>query len=154
MKTQVCILCGKRKPLGAYYTHPMMANGRLGRCKECHRNEINRLRREDPEKYRLRDRIRGKGESRKKAIREKNKRKSASNPMYNRCHNALLKAVRTGDIVRPDHCTRCMINCSPQAHHDDYSKPLEVMFLCPICHAHRHLELGRLRTVETMKPSR
>lgn len=31
------------------------------------------------------------------------------------------------------------------AHHEDYSKPLDVMWLCDQCHALRHFELKRSR---------
>lgn len=63
-------------------------------------------------------------------------------------HNATARAIKKGILIRPDHCERCKIDCSPQAHHDDHSKLLEVMWLCPVCHAVRHRELGKLKTVD------
>jgi ribosomal protein S27AE len=44
--------------------------------------------------------------------------------------------VRTGKLV-PQPCEVCgAINV--HAHHDDYSKPLEVRWLCPEDHSHVH----------------
>lgn len=37
------------------------------------------------------------------------------------------------------------VDCGSQAidrHHEDYSKPLEVVFLCKRCHCKRHISLG------------
>lgn len=59
-------------------------------------------------------------------------------------HNARVKvyyALKTGKLKRPDHCTRCKIKGKPYGHHEDYSKPLEVIWLCRGCHANRHREL-------------
>lgn len=51
----------------------------------------------------------------------------------------VYSAIRTGDVT-PQPCARC--GASPaHAHHEDYAKPLEVMWLCHIHHAERHLEL-------------
>ena len=45
-------------------------------------------------------------------------------------------AIRRGDIIRPDSCQSCgLITNHLQMHHNDYSKPLEVTFLCALCHA-------------------
>lgn len=43
-------------------------------------------------------------------------------------------AVRTGRLVRPDECSRCGVACTPQASHDDYTRPLDVEWLCVRCH--------------------
>ena len=44
------------------------------------------------------------------------------------------EALKRGTLSRPDYCSRCGLKCKPHAHHDDYSKPLEVIWLCNPCH--------------------
>ena len=40
------------------------------------------------------------------------------------------RCVRNGSVVRPADCSTCGCPCKPQAHHDDYSKPFDVRWLC------------------------
>jgi hypothetical protein len=42
--------------------------------------------------------------------------------------------LKTGKLIRPDACEGCGIACKPDAAHADYSKPLEVRWLCRSCH--------------------
>jgi ribosomal protein S27AE len=49
---------------------------------------------------------------------------------------AVGKAVNAGRLVKQP-CESCG-NVKAQAHHDDYSKPLEVRWLCTPCHAAEH----------------
>jgi hypothetical protein len=47
------------------------------------------------------------------------------------------RAIKRGLIVRPSRCEQCGSDNNQQvldAHHEDYSKPLEVVFLCRECH--------------------
>lgn len=60
----------------------------------------------------------------------------------------LNRAILAGQIVRPIVCPRCKSGDRArdgrsliQAHHDDYSKPLEVRWLCIQCHADLHRAL-------------
>lgn len=62
---------------------------------------------------------------------------------------AVARALQNGTLVRPDRCPKCHSHGRDKggrarihAHHDDYSKPLDVMWLCPPCHRARHRELG------------
>jgi MinD superfamily P-loop ATPase len=55
-----------------------------------------------------------------------------------RSHKAVERAVAKGLLVRPSLCDGCGNTCKPHAHHDDYSKPLNVMWLCSSCHAVKH----------------
>jgi hypothetical protein len=144
MNTQKCILCGVEKDLSHFYKHPQMANGHLGRCKDCHRSEIKRNRDENIDRVRAYDRERSKTLNRKLLNVEKNRIKRKNEEGMQMAHNLVSRAIKNGKLIRPDHCSSCLINCSPQAHHDDYSKPLEIIWLCPICHADRHRKLGRL----------
>lgn len=47
-------------------------------------------------------------------------------------------AVENRRLRRPDKCSRCGVPCYAEAHHPDYSKPLEVIWLCRLCHAEIH----------------
>jgi len=50
-------------------------------------------------------------------------------------------AIRRGDLIRPTRCPRCGRRNSVsriEAHHADYSKPLEVTWLCALCHRDTH----------------
>lgn len=54
-------------------------------------------------------------------------------------HKAVENAIKNGGLVSRD-CERCGAE-KTHAHHDDYNKPLAVMWLCAKCHFHRHREL-------------
>ena len=49
-------------------------------------------------------------------------------------------AVDRGILIRPDYCMECRKVCKPYAHHDDYTKPLEIRWLCQACDRVAHQE--------------
>jgi hypothetical protein len=51
----------------------------------------------------------------------------------------LKVALRAGDVVRP--CKQC--GKSAEAHHPDYTKPYDVLWLCSYHHQRWHKENGR-----------
>jgi ribosomal protein S27AE len=97
------------------------------------------------EYYRAFDRQRGSTEIRKRQYLEKQRRKRATaGPQYMRAHNAVARATAAGHLLRPSACSRCGKAGDVEAHHDDHSRTLDVLWLCPVCHAARHKELGLL----------
>ena len=50
------------------------------------------------------------------------------------CSQIVRSAVRSGELVKPGVCPSCGSDVV-QGHHDDYSKPLDVRWVCPVCHA-------------------
>ena len=50
-------------------------------------------------------------------------------------------AIRDKRIVRPNNCSKCLKECVPHGHHPDYTKPLEVIWLCSLCHGKEHSRL-------------
>lgn len=46
--------------------------------------------------------------------------------------------IKQGHIERPSHCPNCKEETMVEGHHKDYSKPLEVEWLCRPCHADTH----------------
>lgn len=58
--------------------------------------------------------------------------------MHARIRRTLRAAVRRGTVHRPGACQDCGKACTPQGHHEDYSKPFEAVWLCTSCHGKRH----------------
>jgi hypothetical protein len=58
---------------------------------------------------------------------------------------AVYRAIRAGQLQRPDSCSRCEKPCKPDSHHTDYSAPLEVEWLCRRCHLTADREARRPR---------
>ena len=50
--------------------------------------------------------------------------------------------VKNGCIHKPEYCETCNKKCNVVGHHDDYSKPLSVRWLCLSCHAKHHFLHG------------
>ncbi len=48
--------------------------------------------------------------------------------------------VKQGHITRKKRCEECGSRKKIEAHHPDYNKPLEVKYLCQICHIRIHRE--------------
>lgn len=48
-------------------------------------------------------------------------------------------ALKFGRLVRPNRCMMCTQDKRSEAHHDDYSKPLVVRWLCKQCHESWHI---------------
>lgn len=56
-------------------------------------------------------------------------------PLYVRsAGEAVRRAIKTGRLVRPDHCEQCAGPGPIEAAHADYSRPLHVRWLCRSCH--------------------
>jgi len=62
------------------------------------------------------------------------------NPEKRRVEELARYAIKIGVLKRLP-CENCGAKRS-QAHHDDYSKPLEVRFLCAACHKAFHIKLN------------
>ena len=48
------------------------------------------------------------------------------------------RAVR--QLERPDGCSHCDHIGKVEGHHEDYTKPLDVVWLCKSCHIQLHVE--------------
>lgn len=59
-------------------------------------------------------------------------------------------AVKSGTLQKPNTCQECGDKYDKrfiQGHHEDYSKPLEVEWLCRFCHNKRHKKHTDLKKV-------
>jgi len=69
------------------------------------------------------------------------KRQREKFPQRAKARRELGHAVDAGKINRPDTCVFCGKQSFTEGHHKDYSKPLEVDWLCRDCHKNLHQEL-------------
>jgi hypothetical protein len=140
MTTKECFKCGAEKPLTSFYKHSRMADGHLNKCKECNKRDVRENRLAKVEYYREYDNIRWQKDKRRRAQQyERSKQWNAENPEKYKAHYAVANAVRDGRLVKKP-CEVCGDEYT-HGHHDDYSKPLDVRWLCPS--HHRLLHLGR-----------
>lgn len=63
--------------------------------------------------------------------RMKNKEKTAA-------QQCVSRAVKSGKLVKAHRCSLCGSLEKLNAHHTDYAKPLEVIWLCTFCHKKVH----------------
>ncbi|MBA3775686.1 MAG: hypothetical protein H0X11_04480 [Betaproteobacteria bacterium] len=147
--TKTCFKCGEAKPRAEFYRHAMMADGLLGKCKDCTRADVRSHRNENLTRVREYDRERCKEVGRRMAMRQKVRDQQRLHPEMNRARLRLRRAVIAGRVIKPGACQHCGVGGAIQGHHDDHAKPLDVMWLCPICHAARHVELGRVGARKT-----
>ena len=103
--------------------------------------ELKRLK-EKEKKKRYRSRPNGKivinRATRKWYLNNKEKRSASDKVQY---------AVSIGKLIKPDHCEVCMKPTPSRilyGHHEDYSKPLIVVWLCRLCHYNKHHEIKSL----------
>ena len=77
-------------------------------------------------------------EAGKASVRKAQIKWKSENPEKRAAHVILGNRIRDGYIVKPDTCQDCGAGGTIHGHHHDYAKPLDVEWLCPLCHAQRH----------------
>lgn len=128
-----------------YFSNPVNVEKRRKWSRESYnRNKIN-IRAKQNEKNKT-DEAREKSRVRSKRWRYNNIEKSRlyyrlwmkewrnKNPEKDRAHYMMNGAVRYGRLHRAPNCEVCGIACKTEGHHEDYSKPLEVKWVCKQCH--------------------
>ena len=134
-----CFKCKLTKPLFEFYKHSQMKDGHLNKCKECNKKDANKHRTDNLEKIRKYDRERGKNPQRIASCIEVTKAWRNEDERRQKAHSKVAYAIKKGVLTKMP-CVRCGEQKS-LAHHEDYDKPLEVMWLCQPCHKQRHKEL-------------
>lgn len=147
-----CKICGIEKPLAAFRPEAKGVLGRQARCKEC-RNAVDRDRRSHAPAAKERRAIlsflkradtAARKEASAKANQEASKKRRARSPEqreHKRAHVMVRAAIKRGDLRRPEACSKCGKMTKVHGHHADYSKPLDVEWLCVSCHRITHLLL-------------
>ena len=133
-----CFKCGKTKELDEFYKESKMANGHFGKCKECSKKDSTSNRNKNIERFREYDRQRSKLPHRIEGCVEYARKYRKKHPLRNAVAQLLKRAVRDGKIKKPKICSICHEEKRIMGHHEDYYKPLDVIWVCQICHKKLH----------------
>lgn len=144
-----CTACGLVKPLSDFYRNKIISDGHENTCKPCFRKRQNKWRWENIAKVRAAQRAFVHSEesiANKKAWTNSAAGKAsharatarwrAKNRIKCRAHKKLNNAIIRGELTRQP-CEKCGVR-KVDAHHDDYSKPLQVRWLCRKHHVEFH----------------
>lgn len=157
-----CNKCSTEKPIKEFYKKKDSKTGRSSYCKVCIRGQMRKYHHENREQrisYKKEWYEKNKEEAREKIYawkkenpeymrqwHEQNKDKHAANikrwhekhPHYLKCHKEFRSALKQGKLFRPDRCSLCNREGKIEGHHHDYSKPLDVVWVCKECHNDIH----------------
>lgn len=131
--SKTCRKCGIAKDLTEFYIHEKMADGHLNFCKDCVKDRVRDHRANN-------DHVRTAERFRYHHGRKKGQVKQWQDENEKRMHIAkwacgvVRAAIKKGLIVKPSQCERCEAEGFVESSHHDYTKPLEVEWLCRRCH--------------------
>lgn len=140
-----CKSCERELEAEAFYV------SNLSRCKECVKASVRANRAEKIDYYRSYDRLRYRQDEERREhckamgkttpmhVRvEKQRERRQREPEKNKARLAVARALSRGTLVKPCGCYFCGTAEKLQAHHHDYTRPLDVFWLCPSCHGKLH----------------
>ena len=116
---KLCSKCGIDKPRNEFHQRTKSKDGYASWCKQCKHNWKRNT--DAGIKYKRKS----------KSKWSKNNREKAN------AHLIVCLAVKTGKLIR-EPCNVCGNNTDIHGHHENYDKPLDVIWLCRKCHRILH----------------
>ncbi|MEA0049763.1 hypothetical protein [Escherichia coli] len=162
-----CSKCGALLPLSCFYKNKSTKDGYACWCSDCykhhyqhnkdkiieqHKEYVDKNKEQVKEckhknyennKDKIKERIKcySQTDNGKEVHKRSNDKWIRKNIKKHNAHIEVYKAIRSG-VLSPGPCEVCGRSERVHAHHCDYDKPLDVMWLCPICHRAWHNEHG------------
>ena len=157
MKTKICKKClGDPQALSEFYKCKNTLDGHTGACKTCIKLASRKYREANLEYVKAYDRNRPNYLERNASNLERRKHYSLEQleaerlaklawAKRNRIKKNAHQAVRRSNLTAPTNCEHCnTFGIDLEAHHADYNKPLEVIWLCITCHGIEHKRLTNI----------
>lgn len=141
-----CNNCNIKKKFEDFHVCKTTKDGRRSICKLCRNAGTRKYYSENTEKIAKKNKLRGRKyyATRNTEWNSKNKEKrlkyvrdwKSKNKHKVKAHNILMQAIKTGEVKRGK-CEFCG-NRKTHGHHEDYNKPLDVVWLCSEHHGKVH----------------
>lgn len=140
---KVCSKCKEEKTIFDFYHNKTTCDGLEYACKVCSKNVSKQWRENNPETVKnIKNKWKNKNKNKINGYHKKwRKSKKISYLLGDGARHKVMIAIKKCIITRMP-CIKC--GRKAQAHHEDYNKPLDVIWLCPKHHQelHRNKLLG------------
>lgn len=133
-----CSSCKEWLSADRFYSDKRTPNGLKAQCKACHTATSIRTRDAENHRAKRRESARrayAKNPEKLRAAWRNRPQRTGPKPV---ARQMVYLALRIGALVRPEVCECCGERKKLTAHHEDYQKPLDVQWLCHLCHAEKH----------------
>ena len=129
-----CTKCKTKKGLLDFHKDRRRPDGLRGWCKTCDAEQDRTYAHSHKEEIAEKQRT----PEGKAAHCRKNWKYRKDNPEKIKAHSAVQYAIAAGKLERSIFCEECGLPAKTQGHHEDYSQPLDVDWLCTKCHTELH----------------
>lgn len=135
---KICGVCKLEKCDSEYWKRNSRKCGLHYCCKSCANKIRDERRSKDPEREKLVRKLWYEKNKKKQIAKQKvyNETKADKNKLIAR--RKLNDALKLGHIEKRIRCQCCNKKSRLEAHHADYSKPLDVIWVCKSCHIKIH----------------
>ncbi|SRR6266496_2799990 len=132
---RICRKCGFKKEEKEFCISKQISRSNL--CRSCYKQYQHEWKKNHPQselhhKKLYRERHKQQIKAYAKTWHEKWRN---ANREKKHAHDAVRSAIRTGILTRPDKCALCSKSKHIEAHHPDYTKQLDVIWVCQDCHS-------------------
>lgn len=144
-KNKRCPVCNAVKTRAEFYPCPSRSDGLRSTCKECEKANRKKLR----SYYReyKRNRYRQDPEFRQRVLATNQKYRDKY-PERMVTQDKFYYAIESG-LIKKQPCFICGTMKNVQAHHNDYSNPYDVVWVCP--KHHRRIHTGDIKLVSAFR---
>ena len=149
MDQKQCKRCLQIKSTVEFNRHSIKKDNLCIYCKSCVKKKAAEFYQKNREKLIKQVISYKKTEKGKESRKNANRKWRRQNPQKANAHVKVKKAIDKGKIIRQP-C--CICGKYAEAHHEDYSKPLEVVWLCKRHHLEYHA--GNCKIPISLSPSR
>ncbi len=129
-----CNSCDTTKEDAEFHKRKASIDGLSAKCRHC-QSDYDKARANQPNRIKAR-REYARTQAGKNAHERAQKKWLSNNTLKRKAHVIVGNAIRDGRLLK-EVCEDCG-NTKVHAHHDDYSKPLDVRWLCDIHHNEWH----------------
>ena len=134
-----CNTCETEKDESMFHKRAASSDGFCAKCKTCQK-VYDKLRNKQDHRKEARA-IYAQTEEGKLAGNKAKSEYRKRNPNKAKAHAIVARSMRAGNLVK-EPCKKCGSEESIHAHHDDYSQPLNIQWLCPKHHHQWHAKNG------------